>query len=579
VAYINGTLCNLASGGSGGIWMSQCNDTWIKFCEAYSNSSVNADGGGFDMDGGSLNCGCLFNYSHDNTGPGFMDFTYDTAGIGNSNNTIAFNLSVNDCTSHAQGAIQLVGSAVSLTGMKVYNNTVFCKGPVAATGIVLIQKGSGAVSGVISNNIFVSGNANTRLLTTNASNPSGVTIAGNCYYALSTFTIEWNGSTYGSVAAWQAVTNQEKIAGTNVSQSVEPLTYLLAPYGVVGDASMGRLTTASPLLNTGVNTFTNFSIDPSVPDGRDLYGGAVSSAGPYSVGCSWAGSALTVVYFAAPGDFTQTIPSDFASLFSVEAIGAGGSNDQNAACGGGAYAKIFSTSTSLVAGVTQISGHVGAAVANSNGEASWWNATSLSNAQGLGSAVCCAADFGAHNVSQTPGTGGLTANSVGTVKYAGGNGGTRSAAGINGGGGGAGGPFGAGAQGGGGGASAGIGAGGGGGADGGYTPGTPGGSNGGAGGNGPFLIGGAAASAGVGAAGNREGGGGGGANGSNAGGNGSPGIVWGAGKGPGAGSGSGLAAVNTGITGGLYGGGAGGRNGGPGGQGAIRFAYKTAGVV
>lgn len=577
-AYVNGASTNNINGGPTGIWMSQCNTTFIKLCESYANRSpAGVDGCGFDMDGGTLNSGILYCYSHDNDGAGFMDFTYDTAGIGNSNNTIAFNLSVNDAKTNTS-AIRLIGSTVSLTGSKVYNNTVFCKIAISGNhGCMEVMKGSGSLTATIANNIFVSENANCRLVTTNGTNPASAAFAGNCYYSLSTFALEWNGATYASIAAWQAVvTTQEKISGSNVSQSVEPLTYLLAPYGINGDSSMGRLTTASPLYNTGVNTFTNFSIDPGT---RDLYGGTVSSAGPYSVGCSWAGSAVTIVNFTTPGDFTQTIPADFASLFSVETIGAGGSNDQGASCGAGAYAKIFSTSTSLVAGVTQISGHVGAAVANSNGEASWWNATSLSNAQGLGSAVCCAADFGVHNVSNTPGTGGLTANSVGTTKFAGGNGGIRSAAGINGGGGGAGGPFGAGAQGGTGGASAGIGAGGGGGADGGSTPATPASANGGAGGNGPTGLGGAAAGAGAGAAGSREGGGAGGANGTFAGGNGAAGIVWGGGKGPGAGSGAGIGGASTGITGGLYGGGAGGRNGGPGGQGAVRFAYKTAGVV
>lgn len=578
LAYNNGASTNNVNGGPTGIWMSQCNTTFIKLCESYGNRSpAGVDGCGFDMDGGTLNSGLLYNYSHDNDGAGFMDFTYDTAGIGNSNNTIAFNLSVNDAKTNTS-AIRLIGSTVSLTGSKVYNNTVFCKNAISGNrGCIEVLKGSGTLTANVANNIFVSENPNCRLITTNGTNPAGANFTGNCYYSLSTFTIEWNTVSYSTGAAWQTATGQEKIAAVNVGFfSIEPLTYLLAPFGINGDSSMGRLTTGSPLYNTGVNIFTNFSIDPGT---RDLYGGAVSSAGPYSVGCSWAGSALTIVNLTTPGDFTQTIPADFVSLFSVESIGAGGSNDQGASCGAGAYAKIMSTSTSLVAGVTQISGHVGAAVANSNGEASWWNATSFANAQALGSATCCAADFGIHNTGNTPGTGGLTDNSVGTTKFAGGDGGTRSAAGINGGGGGAGGPFGAGAKGGTGGASAGIGAGGGGGADGGSTPATPGGSNGGAGGNGPTGLGAGAGGAGAGGAGNREGGGAGGANGTFAGGNGGPGIVWGNSKGPGAGSGSGLGGASTGITGGLYGGGAGGRNGGPGGQGAVRFAYKTAGVV
>jgi hypothetical protein len=592
VAYNNGALCNLPSGGATGIWMSQCSDTWIKFCESYSNSSVNADGCGFDMDGGSQNSGCMFNYSHDNTGAGFMDFTFTGQAGDNINNTIAFNLSVNDCTTN-HGAIVVSGSSANLTGSKVFNNTIFCKSTVVGTSAMWVMKGGGTLSATIANNIIVSESANCKLINTNASNPgAGVTFAGNCYYALSTFAIEWNGTTYSTGPLWQTATSQEKISGSNVAFfAIEPLTYLLGAKGIIGDSSMGRLTVASPLYNTGVNIFSNFSIDPSVQGARDLYGGAVSSAGPYSVGCSWAGSAVTTILFSTPGDFTQTVPADFASLLSVETISGGGGNGAAAGGtgGGGAYAKITGTSTALVAGVTQISGHVGAAGAGStgsaptDGEASWWNATSLANAVALGSAISCAAEGGKSSTTTASASGGLAANSVGTTKFSGGTGGARSGAGVGGGGGGAAGPFGAGATGGAGGGTAGFGAGGGGGADGGSTPATAGSSTGANGGNGPTGLGGAAGvgTQNPGAAGTREGGGAGsvGSGGSQPGGSGGPGIVWGGGTGPGAGSGGGVGVTLQSIVGGNFGGGAGARNGGPGGQGAVRFAYKTAGVV
>jgi hypothetical protein len=575
--YSNGLLCNLPSSGASGIWMSQCNDTWLMFNESYLNTSVNADGCGFDMDGGSQNCGCLFNYSHDNTGAGFMDFSYDSATAGNSNNVIAFNISSNDAKTN-NSAIVLHGSAKGITGSKIYNNTVFCKSTVVGVGCMRIEKGSGSLTAVIANNIFVSEQTNTRLITTNATNPgAGVTVAGNNYYAISTFAIEWNASTYGSVAAWQTATGQEKISGVNVSQNIEPKTYYLGS-AITGDASGARLTTASGLLGTGVNLLSNFGIDPGT---RDYFGGAVSSSS-MSVGCSGAGSALTVGYLTGAG--TQTMPSDMANFFAMELYAAGGGNDGSAACGGGAYSKITAadlTGVTLVPGVTQMQYAIGTSAASSNGGDSVWGAADLATAQALGLTKCVAAEGGKRNSGTTRGLGGSSANGVGSTKYSGGNGGTSGS--VHGGGGGAAGPFGNGATGGGGGASAGQGGGGGGGANGGTTPATPASITGGSGGNGWYGLGGAAGSGSLvpGAAGSRGGGGAGslGSGGAEPGGNGGNGIELDSTHGAGAGSGAGIGVTTPAIVGGFAGGGAGGRNAGPGGNGLGRFAYKTAGVV
>lgn len=578
-AYNNGASTNNVNGGPTGVWMSVCNTTFIKLCESYGNRApAGVDGCGFDMDGGTQNSGCLYNYSHDNDGAGFMDFSFTGASGDNLNNTIAFNLSVNDGATNSS-AIRIVGSGSILTGCKVYNNTVFRKSAVATTGCMEVVKGTAALSATIANNIFVSENANCRLVTTNATNPgAGVTFAGNCYYAISTFTIEWNGTSYSTGPLWQTATGQEKIASVNVAFfSIEPQTYLFGATGIVGDSSMGRLTVASALYNTGVNIFTNFSIDPGT---RDLYGGVVSSAGPYSVGCSWAGSAITTLYLTTTGAGVQTIPADFASLFSVETIAAGaGSASFGAGPGAGAYAKITATTTPLAAN-SNINYGIGAGGNAAAGGDTWWNATSLANAVSLGSAVACAAQGGQPNVSSTPGVGGAAASSVGAIKYSGGAGGNTNTA--NGGGGGAGGPFGAGAKGGNGGNGAGFGAGGGGGSGGGSQPSQSGSTTGGSGGNSAYGLGGGAGSgtAGSAAAGSRGGGGAGavGTGGATPGGNGGNGIEWDSTHGSGAGGGAAVGSASGG-TAGLYGAGGGGRTSALGAQGIIRFAYKTAGVV
>lgn len=158
----------------------------------------------------------------------------------------------------------------------------------------------------------------------------------------------------------------------------------------------------------------------------------------------------TKVFLTKASSSPWTVPSDFGSLVSVECLGGAGSgNGASTGSGGGgsAYAAITSTTTPLIAGVTTINFGVGAGGAppsgstGADGTATWWNATSLSDAVTQGSAKSCAADFGRGGVAATAGAGGLAANSVGTTKFDGGSGNRGTTTGA---GGGSGGPDGAG---------------------------------------------------------------------------------------------------------------------------------------
>jgi hypothetical protein len=139
------------------------------------------------------------------------------------------------------------------------------------------------------------------------------------------------------------------------------------------------------------------------------------------------------------------IPADFSSLISIEAIGGGGNGGGSlfngtggGGGGGGAYAAITSLS-GLVAGGTV---YVRATAA---GDA-WFNKTS--NAAPTSTSDGVLAKGGTNGSLSTPGTGGSATNSVGSTKYAGGNGlaGTGSPSYTASGGGGAAGPSGAGSN-------------------------------------------------------------------------------------------------------------------------------------
>jgi hypothetical protein len=226
--------------------------------------------------------------------------------------------------------------------------------------------------------------------------------------------------------------------------------------------------------------------------------------------------AQTTVIFLTSGS-SWTVPNNWSNTNNtIEAIGAGGNHQTSAATagnGGGSYSRI--SNLSLTPG-SNVPYQIGVSGAASPGGATWFNGTSKSNASVVAVAGCSSTS--SSNCSNS-----VTAN-VGSVIYAGGNGGTDGYLdGFAAGGGGAAGPHGGGGNGHGSGSSSG---GKGGAGDNGY------GGAGGAGSNGAASPGGAGAEY-TATAGGTAGSGGGGGAGSNRNGGGSTGGVYGGGAGGG----------------------------------------------
>jgi len=278
-----------------------------------------------------------------------------------------------------------------------------------------------------------------------------------------------------------------------------------------------------------------------------------------------------IIYLTTTGDGTWTVPTDWNnSNNSIECIGGGGNGGagggaaDNGGGGGGAYAKV--TNLTLTPGAS-INVHVGPAA-----DATWFNATSLANAQSNGTTFSCAADNGRSGTMGGLGVGGQASNSTGTVKFSGGSGGTPTSPHPTGGGG-AGGPYGNGADGGPGGTDGYNYPSSGGGGGGGYSGSASTGGGVASGGNNHLNTGGGNLSAGT------QGGGGSGTDALSNGYAGGNGVEWDASHGSGGGGGgSGFAGPTTGGVGGLYGGGggAGGNSSstpGTGAQGIIVITY------
>lgn len=187
-----------------------------------------------------------------------------------------------------------------------------------------------------------------------------------------------------------------------------------------------------------------------------LYGGGSGGTG---VGANTGGQGIIVftytdttkTVFITSGS-TFTIPSDFGSLVSIEAIGSGAGSFRNASAGGaggGAYA-FSNTVSGLIAGNTAfVSVGIGGVAGTTAGAGanSWFNVGSAAAPTLATQGVL--ARGGTAATTSSGGAGGLSASSIGNIVFAGGTGGAGNAtSSLKGGGGGAGGPGGAGGTGG-----------------------------------------------------------------------------------------------------------------------------------
>lgn len=160
------------------------------------------------------------------------------------------------------------------------------------------------------------------------------------------------------------------------------------------------------------------------------------------------GTIANTVFLTAVSNTAYTIPSNFASFISVEAIGAGGNGgagSNNGGGGGGSYSKSTSITGLSVGTVCHYkAGVAGGTGGSANTTGRSWFSTTLGEPNAITNGVL--AEPGSNAISTTGAAGGVTTTSIGDVKFAGGNGGGNG--GGPGGGGGAAGPGGVGGAGG-----------------------------------------------------------------------------------------------------------------------------------
>lgn len=274
----NNTLC----GGPVGIWSYDADQITIQFNEAYNGGSNygagGCDGDAYDHDGGTTNSVIQYNYGHDNVGNCVLYTAYaDSTITTQANNTTRFNICQNNNNgNNGVDEIQLTSlSGATMTNPMVYNNVVYAGFGRAIGSAPAVSPGT-LSGGFVANNILIGANG-ANIVTMPATGPA---FTGNGYFCYPTLAascqvnFSWNGTTYSgggttaaNFASWQTATGQEKIAGVNVGQTVNP--QINAP--------------KTGLTVGGTGYVPGYLMGYNLQAGSSMVGGGVDVAATYSV--------------------------------------------------------------------------------------------------------------------------------------------------------------------------------------------------------------------------------------------------------------------------------------------------------
>jgi len=259
---------NTGASGPAGFQFGHATSSIMQFSEAYNiSSNSGTDGDAFDLDGDCVNCTIEYCYAHECVGAGLMAFSY--AGANNTGAVIRYNISEN-CGANGNfpsyGCF-VYGSGGTTSGAEVYNNTVY--NSTFGASCFYGNQSSGAVSGSVYNNIFY----NTQTSVNVIADSYAWVLDGNCYYSPNGgFLLEWQGTQYSTLAAIRTGTSQEAHG-----LSGNPQLTSAGSGGAVGGyippaPTAYHLLSGSPLIGTGIDLLSTFSINPGP---QDFYGNSI----------------------------------------------------------------------------------------------------------------------------------------------------------------------------------------------------------------------------------------------------------------------------------------------------------------
>ncbi|MBC8010018.1 MAG: putative Ig domain-containing protein, partial [Burkholderiales bacterium] len=368
-AYNNGTLNNNPGAGPGGIWVYRAKNIVIQYNESHHNRTQNADGLGFDIDGGSEDCVIQYNYAHDNDGAGYLFAQYVGAGAPFRNNVIRYNVSQNDAkSSKGYGAIMSWGgdSTNKITNCQIYGNTVYLGSVSHANSSAFYAFGAGGYNGlVVRNNIFVTTGGRRIANLQNYSSTANAKLEGNNYYSSgAAWLCSIGGTNYSSLSAYRA-SGQEIMSSVNVGNDLNPLLLNPGNAGTIAAATPDNTTLAtalttfykvasnSPMINAGVTPPTLTATGGTVAGtaaSQDFFGGSVPLNG-YDIGVHEnAGTVATPVITA--GQTSGTL----STVFNYQIAASNSPTSYALASGSLPAGVILNTTTGVLSGTPSASG-------------------------------------------------------------------------------------------------------------------------------------------------------------------------------------------------------------------------------
>jgi Right handed beta helix region len=278
-AWANGGSCTASQCGAG-IWTYDSSQITIQYDEAYSNRSAgHVDGDGFDLDQNVSSSFVQYNYSHDNGGAGFLDYS-GAANAAHAGNTIRYNISQNDARAN-YGAITISGHVYRDA---IYQNTVYVTSRTGG-GAAAIKIGPGLSQVTARNNILDAAGSASQVASSVPLGTGAFVLQQNDYAG--SFKVGWGASSFTSLAAWRQATGQELVSGAAAGTTADPGLSNPGGGGTVGNPDLLSMLSAytliagSQMAGAGLDLQGVFGV---ADGGHDFYGVGVHV--PPSIGGS-----------------------------------------------------------------------------------------------------------------------------------------------------------------------------------------------------------------------------------------------------------------------------------------------------
>ncbi|MBM4071674.1 MAG: hypothetical protein FJ271_22495 [Planctomycetes bacterium] len=227
---------NLGKGGGVGMWAYDSKNVRFRHCIVHGTRTDGKDGGGFDLDGGCLDCLVERCLSFDNFGPGYMHCDYPKAGK-TQGNVIRFCISINDGRKTKQPAFGFgfVAWGAGLDECRLENNLAIVTKNAKqqqAEGLLFVTVVTGFADKtdqthirgcVVSKCIAFSQATDVPLVSTSIEKmtPADVRFAGNAYLSQSPlFSI--GKERFPGINEWRKATGQETRDGKSTAVRLDP---------------------------------------------------------------------------------------------------------------------------------------------------------------------------------------------------------------------------------------------------------------------------------------------------------------------------------------------------------------------